>query len=102
MVVVDSASTATSDIGDNRTTGPSNTAKGVVSLLAGVVLVPVGMGVNISNSYPKCERDPGDIFGGGAGICSESGPSKSGHVIGTGLALSGLYFTGLGLYYLTK
>jgi hypothetical protein len=88
--------------GTKQTT--STTAQGVVSLIAGVVMVPMGMGVIAANSVSKCEEPHESMsgFGGGVGICDKDGPNTGGKFVGGGLSLAGLYLIGLGLYYIAK
>jgi hypothetical protein len=55
-------------------------------LVIGILAIPIGFLVAVSNSWPKCEpSEDGFTFG----PCSDEGPSQRGQAVGTGISVIG-------------
>lgn len=80
----------------------SDNAAGILSIVAGVVMIPVGLAVSASSSFEKCEENDGIGFTGGFGPCSESGPSRGGQIFGVGISVGGVAMIGRGIYLLGR
>jgi hypothetical protein len=77
-----------SDISEWESVSDDNSS-GILKVISGTVLVPLGGLLMLSSSFEKCEESDG-ILTGGFGPCSKSGPSKQGRIIGLTISVSGL------------
>lgn len=80
----------------------SDYALGILSIVAGVAMLPLGLLVSIGNSFDKCEENDGEIFTGGFGPCSKSGPSRGGQFMGAGITVGGVVLIGTGFHILGR